>query len=185
MGDEAARFLLYSSDEDDDVRTAYVLGASAYHIKLAGTALEECMSQIIEYWTSGKLTLNSAGANKGGTFIAGGIEVAACTSTKRGVTAAGSVFAFASRRERCTQCENVVLFSPARRANSACVSPLASYSLTTSARLFRVNRRRPLRSRGCSSPITTSVLACFICRDYQHPLHPPTRHPAGCLHFTV
>ncbi len=46
------RIMFSSSDEDDDVRTAYVLGASAYHIKLAGTALEECMSQIIEYWTS-------------------------------------------------------------------------------------------------------------------------------------
>lgn len=46
------RVMLSSSDEDDDVRTAYGLGASAYHTKSFGTNLEECMSQIIGYWTS-------------------------------------------------------------------------------------------------------------------------------------
>lgn len=46
------RVLFSTSDRDDDVRTAYVLGASAYHIKSAGANLVECMDKIIEYWTS-------------------------------------------------------------------------------------------------------------------------------------
>jgi CheY-like chemotaxis protein len=46
------RVMFSSSDEDDDVRTAYVLGASAYHTKSVGSDLEECMRQIIQYWTS-------------------------------------------------------------------------------------------------------------------------------------
>lgn len=46
------RVLFSTSDRDDDVRTAYLLGASAYHIKSAGANLVECMDQIIDYWTS-------------------------------------------------------------------------------------------------------------------------------------
>jgi len=132
---------------------------------------------------SGKLTLNFVGVVTSG---AGGIEAAGCTSTNRGFTDTGdaagaSVLAFASRRDRCTQCANVVAFKPARLANSACVSPLPSYSFTTSALRSRVIRRRPRRSLGCSSPITTSVSAVFITRDYQRRSHTPTRHPAGRL----
>lgn len=46
------RILFSSSDDDSDVRTAYLLGASAYHIKAAGEALEKLMRQIIGYWTT-------------------------------------------------------------------------------------------------------------------------------------
>ena len=45
------RIMLSLSDDDDDVRTAFLLGASAYHIKSSGAALEDCMRRIIEYWT--------------------------------------------------------------------------------------------------------------------------------------
>lgn len=46
------RVLFSTSDSDDDVRTAYVLGASAYHIKSIGAKLVESMDSIIGYWTS-------------------------------------------------------------------------------------------------------------------------------------
>jgi CheY-like chemotaxis protein len=46
------RIMFSSSGEDDDVRTAYLLGASAYHIKVAGSDLDACMRRIVDYWTS-------------------------------------------------------------------------------------------------------------------------------------
>lgn len=44
------RIMLSSSEDDDDVRTAYFLGASAYHIKHGGVELEACLRRLIEYW---------------------------------------------------------------------------------------------------------------------------------------
>lgn len=47
------RILLSSSSDDDDIRTAYLLGASAYHVKPSpGPATESRMRSIVEYWTS-------------------------------------------------------------------------------------------------------------------------------------
>jgi CheY-like chemotaxis protein len=46
------RIIMSSSTEDDDVRVAYLLGVSAYHVKGSGRALEECMERIVDYWTS-------------------------------------------------------------------------------------------------------------------------------------
>lgn len=47
------RIMFSSSDNDDDVRTAFGLGVSAYHIKPAGNEkLAECMRSILEYWAS-------------------------------------------------------------------------------------------------------------------------------------
>lgn len=50
------RIMFTSSDDDDDVRTAYLLGVSAYHLKpTGGAALDECMRQIVTYWTSSQV----------------------------------------------------------------------------------------------------------------------------------
>jgi CheY-like chemotaxis protein len=46
------RIMMSSSTEDDDVRVAYLLGVSAYHVKRSGRALDECMERIVDYWTS-------------------------------------------------------------------------------------------------------------------------------------
>lgn len=47
------RIMFSSSDDNDDVRTAFVLGASAYHLKPIGAAsLVECMQAILDYWTT-------------------------------------------------------------------------------------------------------------------------------------
>ena len=45
-----SRILLSCSDHEDDVRTAFFLGASAYHVK--GLNLDQCMRRNVEYWTS-------------------------------------------------------------------------------------------------------------------------------------
>lgn len=42
------RILLSASDNDDDVRTAFFLGVSAYHQR--GLDLDGCMRRIVEYW---------------------------------------------------------------------------------------------------------------------------------------
>ena len=46
------RIMMSSSADDDDVRTAFLLGVSAYHLKGGGVDLEACMRWIVEYWTS-------------------------------------------------------------------------------------------------------------------------------------
>jgi CheY-like chemotaxis protein len=66
------RLMFSNSADDDDVRTAYMLGASAYHIKPMGRPqTEQRMRSIVEYWAgsevppvdrSGRvLTTNSVG----------------------------------------------------------------------------------------------------------------------------
>jgi CheY-like chemotaxis protein len=66
------RLMFSNSAHDDDVRTAYMLGASAYHIKPMGRAqTEQRMRSIVEYWAGSQvppvdrngrvLTTNSAG----------------------------------------------------------------------------------------------------------------------------
>lgn len=65
------RILFSSSSDDDDVRTAFALGASAVHVKpISSSQLAECMRAILEYWArceippideSGKLALTTAG----------------------------------------------------------------------------------------------------------------------------
>jgi len=50
------RIVFSSSDDDDDVRTAYLLGASAYHIKPSTHAeLEKRMRSIVEYWSGSEV----------------------------------------------------------------------------------------------------------------------------------
>lgn len=45
------RIVFSSAADDDDVRTAYFLGASAYHVKPSTlTQRAKCMRAIIEYW---------------------------------------------------------------------------------------------------------------------------------------
>ena len=47
------RIMFTSSAEDDDVRTAFALGVSAYHVKPVGAhKLRECLQSILEYWAS-------------------------------------------------------------------------------------------------------------------------------------
>lgn len=46
------RILFTSSTDDDDVRIAFTLGVSAYHVKPTAPAdTEQCLRGIIEYWT--------------------------------------------------------------------------------------------------------------------------------------
>lgn len=50
------KIVFTTSDDDDDVRTAYLLGASAYHLKPAGlNELEEQMAKIIGYWSTNQV----------------------------------------------------------------------------------------------------------------------------------
>jgi DNA-binding response OmpR family regulator len=50
------RLMFSSSDDADDVRTAYMLGASAYHIKpLALSDMEARMRSIVEYWAGSQV----------------------------------------------------------------------------------------------------------------------------------
>ena len=50
------RLMFSSSGNSDDVRTAYMLGASAYHIKpLALLELERRMRSIVEYWAGSEV----------------------------------------------------------------------------------------------------------------------------------
>jgi CheY-like chemotaxis protein len=50
------RVLFSSSEDDDDVRTAYLLGASVYHVKpLRLSELEELLRKILEYWAVAKV----------------------------------------------------------------------------------------------------------------------------------
>ena len=47
------RIIFTSSDDEDDVRTAFLLGASAYHIKPTDPKqTEDCMRCIVEYWAT-------------------------------------------------------------------------------------------------------------------------------------
>lgn len=66
------RLMFSNSTNDDDVRTAYMLGASAYHVKPMGKAqTEKRMRSIVEYWAGSEvppvdrtgriLTTNSVG----------------------------------------------------------------------------------------------------------------------------
>lgn len=50
------RIVFSSSDEEDNVRIAFFLGASAYHIKGADPeGLEKQFRQILEYWATSKI----------------------------------------------------------------------------------------------------------------------------------
>jgi CheY-like chemotaxis protein len=50
------RLMFSGSADADDVRTAYMLGASAYHIKPIGRAeLEKRMRSIVEYWAGSEV----------------------------------------------------------------------------------------------------------------------------------
>lgn len=50
------RLMFSNSAHDDDVRTAYMLGASAYHKKPMGTpATEQRMRSIVEYWAGSEV----------------------------------------------------------------------------------------------------------------------------------
>lgn len=50
------RLMFSNSDHHDDVRTAYMLGASAYHIKPMGRAqTEQRMRSIVEYWAGSEV----------------------------------------------------------------------------------------------------------------------------------
>ena len=66
------RLMFSNSADPDDVRTAYMLGASAYHVKpLSQIEMEKRMRAIVEYWAGSEvppvdrtgrvLTTNSAG----------------------------------------------------------------------------------------------------------------------------
>lgn len=50
------RLMFSNSAHDDDVRTAFILGASAYHLKPMGLAeTERRMRSIVEYWASSEV----------------------------------------------------------------------------------------------------------------------------------
>jgi CheY-like chemotaxis protein len=50
------RLMFSNSDHPDDVRTAYMLGASAYHIKpLSRAEMEGRMRSIVEYWAGSQV----------------------------------------------------------------------------------------------------------------------------------
>lgn len=50
------RIVLSSSEDDDDIRTAFLLGASAYHVKRStATELEADLREILSYWASSKV----------------------------------------------------------------------------------------------------------------------------------
>ena len=49
------RIMLTSSDDGDDVRTAFSLGASAYHLKSAVGRFGDDIRQIFEYWATSQL----------------------------------------------------------------------------------------------------------------------------------
>lgn len=50
------RLMFSNSDHPDDVRTAYMLGASAYHIKpLSRAEMEKRMRSIVEYWAGSQV----------------------------------------------------------------------------------------------------------------------------------
>ena len=50
------RIVFSSSENEEDVRTAFLLGASAYHIKGSHPGgLESQMRQILEYWTTSRV----------------------------------------------------------------------------------------------------------------------------------
>ena len=50
------RIIFAGSNNNDDVRTAYALGASAYHVKPASLAdLKQRMRTIVEYWASSEI----------------------------------------------------------------------------------------------------------------------------------
>jgi CheY-like chemotaxis protein len=47
------RIMFSASDDEDDIRTAFLLGASAYHLKpILGISREQCMRAIVEYWST-------------------------------------------------------------------------------------------------------------------------------------
>lgn len=50
------RIVFSSSENPDDVRTSFLLGASAYHLKGGGSrVLEKQLRQILEYWASSQV----------------------------------------------------------------------------------------------------------------------------------
>lgn len=50
------RIVLSNSNDDDDVRTAYLLGASIYHVKPSEpAAFDKVMRDVVEYWSGGQV----------------------------------------------------------------------------------------------------------------------------------
>lgn len=50
------RIVFSTSDNEDDIRTAYQLGASAYHLKPSTLSdLEAQMTQIVSYWSTNQI----------------------------------------------------------------------------------------------------------------------------------
>lgn len=78
------RIVYSSSDDDDDVRTSFMLGASAYHQKPGQTeGTEKLLREILEYWASshvppvdetGRLLVTKNVGRRGGRYpqITGG-----------------------------------------------------------------------------------------------------------------
>ena len=71
------RIVFSSSDDEDDIRTAFFLGASAYHLKSKPTRLDQEMRQIFEYWAtsqvppvdeSGKLLVTKSAGRRGDRY---------------------------------------------------------------------------------------------------------------------
>lgn len=72
------RILFSSSGDEDDVRTAFLLGASAYHVKPTGVSgLVECMQLMLDYWTTseappvdehGKLIVTASAGRRGARY---------------------------------------------------------------------------------------------------------------------
>ncbi len=50
------RIVYSSSNDEDDVRTAFLLGASAYHVKPATPAeMEKLLRNLVEYWSTSEI----------------------------------------------------------------------------------------------------------------------------------
>ncbi|HEY0946778.1 MAG TPA: response regulator [Opitutaceae bacterium] len=72
------RIVVSSSNDDDDVRTAFLLGASAYHLKPIGyQELSEFMRTLLGYWTlsevppvdeTGRLLTTNSSGRRGARF---------------------------------------------------------------------------------------------------------------------
>ncbi|HZZ57248.1 MAG TPA: hypothetical protein VFE31_05405, partial [Opitutaceae bacterium] len=72
------RIVYSSSDDDDDVRTAFLLGASAYHLKPSKAGdRDACMRAIVEYWSTcqvppvdvdGRLLVTNSAGHRGARY---------------------------------------------------------------------------------------------------------------------
>jgi CheY-like chemotaxis protein len=55
------RILFSNSADENDVRMAFQLGCSAYHLKAAGAGFDAAMCRLIEYWTNSEVPRVDAG----------------------------------------------------------------------------------------------------------------------------